>query len=250
PNANYHVPAGNPFGNAVWAYGLRNPWRNSFDAATGDFYIADVGQDNREELDFLPVGTGAGTNFGWAVREGMIATPNRAPVAGEPSPNDPTLVGPILDYQHNTGAFGGFAEIGGYVYRGPDAGAQGVYFFGDEVTSQLWTVHVVNGVAQDFDNRNSQIVISGGGSYANPTSFAQDGSNNLYVMTIGGNIFRIDPSVDAADSADTLQGGDGNDQLYGGVGSDLLEGDAGNDLLVGGIGNDTMIGGKGTDTAV
>jgi glucose/arabinose dehydrogenase len=249
-NHNYKIPAANPFGNAVWVYGLRNPWRNSFDPATGDLYIGDVGQGAREEIDYLPAGSPGGTNFGWAMREGFIATPNRAPVAGEPSANDPALVDPIVDYGHSISAFGGFAEIGGYVYRGPAPGAQGVYFFADEVSNQLWTLHVVDGAAQDFDNRNSQIVVTlGGPGLVNPSSFALDGSKNLYVITLGGSIYRIDPSADAADSADQLFGGLGNDLLYGGIGGDIIEGGLGADNLGGGLGDDTLSGGGGLDRA-
>ncbi|HEV3009515.1 MAG TPA: PQQ-dependent sugar dehydrogenase, partial [Burkholderiales bacterium] len=113
PARNYAIPAGNPFDNEVFAYGLRNPWRASFDSATGDLYIGDVGQAAREEIDFLAAGTGAGTNFGWRVLEGTV--PTSYPPLDNPPPNDPSLTAPIHEY----GRVEGRTIIGGYVYRGP-----------------------------------------------------------------------------------------------------------------------------------
>src|ERR671915_249013 len=126
---NYAIPAGNPFvgvegADEIFAYGLRNPWRASFDRATGDLYIADVGERAREEIDFLAAGTGAGTNFGWRVMEGTL--PTGYPQLDNPPANDPSLTPPIYEYGHDEGR----TIIGGYVYRGP-GGAQGEYFFAD-----------------------------------------------------------------------------------------------------------------------
>src|SRR5918999_86306 len=126
---NYAIPAGNPFvgvegADEIFAYGLRNPWRASFDRATGDLYIGDVGQSAREEIDFLAAGTGAGTNFGWRVLEGTL--PTGYPQLDNPPANDPSLTPPIHEYGRGEGG----SIIGGYVYRGPGA-AQGEYFFAD-----------------------------------------------------------------------------------------------------------------------
>ena len=154
---NYHIPDGNPFAGVdgarpeVWYYGLRNPFRDSFDSATGDFYVADVGQNVKEELDYVAGGVG-GLNFGWNVREGFNSYSG---------PDSPAFTPPVLDYAHNSGPYGGFAEIGGYVYHGP-GGAQGVYFFADDVSNNIWTTHIVNGAAQDFLNRNTYIRSDGG----------------------------------------------------------------------------------------
>src|SRR5205085_1008369 len=113
--ASYAIPVDNPFASGasgrpeVWAYGLRNPWRIAFDRQTGDLYIADVGQDLVEEVDFVPVGTGAGANFGWHVMEGSRCTN----LGGGPPCGSPTLTAPVVEYTH---AFG-CSIIGGAVYR-------------------------------------------------------------------------------------------------------------------------------------
>jgi glucose/arabinose dehydrogenase len=113
--ATYAIPPDNPFANGVagrpevWAYGLRNPWRIAFDRQTGDLYIADVGQDMVEEVDFVPVGTGAGTNFGWRVMEGSRCTG----LGGGPTCGAPTLALPVAEYTHDFGC----SIIGGTVYR-------------------------------------------------------------------------------------------------------------------------------------
>ena len=127
---NYAIPAGNPFAGAtagadeVWHYGLRNPWRNSFDAATGKLWIGDVGQGAREEVDVIPAGVG-GLNLGWNIKEGS------ANYAGGSAAG---LTAPILDYDHS--ASGGFAITGGYVYHGP-GGANGLYVYADFVTGPV-----------------------------------------------------------------------------------------------------------------
>jgi glucose/arabinose dehydrogenase len=127
----YTVPADNPFVSAsgyapeIWAYGLRNPYRNSFDRQTGDLFIADVGQNLREEVNFQPASFNGGANYGWDLREGTIETP----VGGGSLPG---AIDPIYDYGHGLGPFQGYVVIGGYVYRGMLAPQlHGQYFFGD-----------------------------------------------------------------------------------------------------------------------
>jgi Ca2+-binding RTX toxin-like protein len=237
---NYGIPPGNPFVNTngalpeIWHLGLRNPFRDSFDTATGDLYIADVGQDAHEEVDYVPAGIG-GLNFGWSIREGFAAFKG---------PDSSAFTDPILDIPHS-GALQAFALIGGYVYHGP-GGAQDQYFFGDDTTSQFWTTHVVNGQSQDFINRDAYL----SASIANPTSFALDGEGRMYVMTFGGSLYRLTPSINAGDGNDQLFGDSGNDTIYGGAGDDTLSGGDGNDFLIGGPGNDVLLGGAGFDTAV
>ena len=122
----YAIPAGNPFAKVggmpeIWAYGLRNPWRFSFDRLTGDLYIADVGQDAWEEIDFVTAGLPGGMDFGWSYYEGLH------PYKGQP-PANATFTWPISEYSHAYGC----AVTGGYVYRGTALPEwQGVYFFGD-----------------------------------------------------------------------------------------------------------------------
>src|SRR5262249_36641986 len=128
PGRNYRVPPANPFAGRpgargeIWAYGLRNPWRCSFDRETGDLYIADVCQDQWEEIDFQPAASRGGENYGWRLREGRHDT------GLDPVPAGAALVDPVHEYDHDTGV----AVIGGYVYRGaavPDL--RGAYLFAD-----------------------------------------------------------------------------------------------------------------------
>jgi glucose/arabinose dehydrogenase len=178
---NYGIPAGNPFADEIFAYGLRNPWRASFDRATGDLYIADVGQNAREEIDYLPAGAGAGSNFGWRVIEG--SRPTGYPQLSNPDADDPGLQGPILEYQHGLGDFEGFSITGGYVY-------QGLYFFADFVSEHLWTVRVVDGQATELTQHDDTRVVNGG-DLDRIASFAQDGKGDLFAIGLDGDIHRI-----------------------------------------------------------
>lgn len=131
PTHNYAIPSDNPFVNVagvlpeIYDLGLRNPFRDSFDRDTGDFYIADVGQDRFEEID---VGQ-PGANYGWNLKEGFADY-----LAGTRGPGQ--LTDPVYAYDHTVGK----AVIGGYAYRGESEGLQGVYFFADEVTSKILTL--------------------------------------------------------------------------------------------------------------
>ncbi|MGM9484537.1 PQQ-dependent sugar dehydrogenase [Roseateles sp. NT4] len=181
PNAagGYTVPTDNPFvgvaGNdEIWAYGLRNPFRNSFDRQTGDLWIGDVGQGAREEVNFASAaaGLGRGANYGWRVREGSIATP------GISDPTPPNLTNPIYDYGR---ANGDATVIGGYVYRGgADASLEGKYVFGDFISGRIWSFSsgTVTPLATPF-----------GGSTL--TSFGEGGDGALYAVGINGNIYQL-----------------------------------------------------------
>lgn len=230
PNRDYAIPDDNPFAGAVagadeiWAYGLRNPWRISFDSQTGDLYIADVGQGRREEVDFEPSGGPGGVNYGWDYREGSIQGPS-------PPPNPPNLTDPVFDYEH---PFGG-SITGGYVYRGAVGGLQGAYFFGDFVSKRLMTLRVVDGEAQGFIDHTAHIT---GATLGNISSFGTDNDGNLYVVTLAGSIYRLNPGVAAGDGSDILDGGSGDDHLFGGMRDDVLIGGTGHDTMTGGPDND------------
>jgi glucose/arabinose dehydrogenase len=185
PGLNYHIPADNPFvgqpgADEIFALGLRNPWRPSFDRATGTFYIADVGQDTWEEID---IGQN-GANYGWNHFEGPALFPGGDAISTGP------VVAPIYSYNHN----GASASItGGYVYRGDGDALQGDYFFADFVQGKVFTLHF-NGSAWVATDRTSQIVTDVG-QLILPSSFGEDARGNLYIVDLGGNIFRLTPTV-------------------------------------------------------
>lgn len=166
----YAVPSDNPFGNEVWVYGLRNPWRMSFDRATGDLYIGDVGQGAWEEIDFLPAGTGAGTNFGWDHREGAHDYEGGGPAG---------MVDPIAEYSHPEG---GCSVTGGYVYRGAMTEWTGIYLYGDYCTGLIWGLVQVNGGWQEQQLFDVNFTI---------TSFGQDETGEVYALSDNGNIYRL-----------------------------------------------------------
>ena len=186
----YTVPADNPFVGAagndeIWAYGLRNPYRNSFDRASGDFWIADVGQGLREELDFEAAGTAGGRNYGWRAREGSIDNPN----VGDPAPAN--AVDPIYDYAHGT--MGG-TVIGGYVYRGSgEAGLDGTYFFGDFNSGKIFSLRETGGAVGSFMDRTAELGTPFGGFTL--SAFGEDGAGNLYVMGLNGDVYRFAAAV-------------------------------------------------------
>ncbi len=193
-NANYAIPADNPFVNAagadeIYAYGLRNPFRSSFDRATGDLYIGDVGQDEIEEIDLIPAGVG-GLNFGWNILEGT-----RTFTAGATT----DLTPPIAEYLHDNSPTGGFSVTGGYVHRGSVEALFGQYVFADFVSGNIWSIPVSN-IAQgqtltgaDFTIQTSTLSTPDLGNIANISSFGEDDNGELYIIEFFRNeIFRIE----------------------------------------------------------
>jgi glucose/arabinose dehydrogenase len=247
PLRNYRIPVDNPFvgtagADEIWALGLRNPWRPSFDRGLNDLYIADVGQAKWEEID---IGQ-RGANYGWNVIEGPETFAGGNPSAG-------TLTAPIYYYSHSVGQ----SITGGYVYRGPNEGLQGQYFFGDFIAGTISTLHF-NGTSWVATDRTSQIHPDVG-TINNPSSFGEDALGNLYVVDFTGEVFRLTPTVTSNDVGDDLNGQGGDDMMFGGSGNDTLAGGTGNDTLNGGIGgdalmggpeNDTLVGGPGNDTVI
>jgi glucose/arabinose dehydrogenase len=171
----YAIPTDNPFANGgglweIWAYGLRNPWRFSFDKLTSDLYIGDVGQDAWEEIDYLSAGSPGGENFGWNYYEG------NHPYRGSP-PADTNFVPPVAEYGHDLGN----SVSGGYVYRGQDLPAwQGVYLYGDYGSGRVWgLLHLADGSWQ-----NSLMFETG----TNISSFGVDENGEIYLVDYTGNI--------------------------------------------------------------
>ena len=183
--AGYTVPPDNPFvGQAdaspeVWSYGLRNPWRFSFDPATGDLYIADVGQEAWEEVDVVTAaaGAGRGTNFGWNVTEG---TQCYATSACDPS----AFTLPVLEYSHGEGC----SITGGFVYRGAAIPAlQGHYFYADYCRGWVRSFRLQDGQAVEPQQWSA---LAPGGFV---TSFGQDAAGELYILSAEGRVSRIVP---------------------------------------------------------
>ena len=175
----YGIPPDNPFVGRpgarpeIWAFGLRNPWRYSFDRATGDLWLADVGQDAWEEVNVVRAGAKGGENYGWPLREG------KHPFRGGERP--PGAVEPVHDYSLDGGAC---AVTGGYVYRGRKLASLlgGKYVFADACVGEL---QVLTG-----DGRPERLELQ----VDSPSSFGEDAAGELYVLSLGGKVFRLDPA--------------------------------------------------------
>jgi len=196
PNLNYAVPADNPFAGVagargeIFAFGLRNPWRNGFDRVSGDLWIGDVGQGQREELDLITAGSAGGQNFGWRIREGDIPTPGISdpPVAG--------LIDPLLVYDHSVGQ----AITGGYVVHNPGSALDGQYVFADYVTGRIWAVGA-DGSAKtlaDATELTALLDAGAGGALGNISSFGEGASGELYIVDYGGKVVQIVPEPASA----------------------------------------------------
>jgi glucose/arabinose dehydrogenase len=183
----YAVPSDNPFvGHAgargeIWSYGLRNPWRFSFDAETSDMMIADVGQDSWEEVDYEPAGQG-GRNYGWSRMEGTHCFP---PGSGC-NPSGLTL--PVAEYGHGAGC----SVTGGYVYRGTDLPElRGTYFYGDYCTGIVRSLRIMMGHASQELDWTSALRTSAGGPMDGLSSFGVDARGELYLVLLGGEIYKL-----------------------------------------------------------
>jgi glucose/arabinose dehydrogenase len=158
----------------IVANGLRNPWRFSFDRFTGDLYLADVGQDAWEEVDYRPR-TSLNANFGWSRYEGHHDYNTGVALQGSFP-----LVFPIAEYSHSQGC----AIMGGYVYRGLQVFvARGRYFYADFCRGTFWSLQVVNGQATGLRRENFHVTL--------PTSFGEDSRGELYVVTLTGQVFKL-----------------------------------------------------------
>jgi glucose/arabinose dehydrogenase len=176
----YAIPPDNPFADGrdgapeVFAYGLRNPWRFSFDRSTGDLWIADVGQGDIEEIDFAPAGKGAGMNFGWSALEGTH------PFNSSSNPDGATL--PVYEYDH--ASTGGCSVTGGFVYRGDELRRlDGSYLFGDYCAGQLMALR------RSADG--SVTVTDLGLNVPRLSSFGEAADGSVYVLSTAGDVFRL-----------------------------------------------------------
>lgn len=179
----YAIPAGNPFARGggrpeIWAYGLRNPWRVAFDS--GLLYIADVGQDQWEEVDVSPARQ-AGINYGWNWYEGDHAFRTRGSWFGDGAPPlRSALNWPAVEYSHVDGC----SVIGGRVYRGSVAGLRGLYFYADECGGWIESFRWRNGRVEERTRWRAEPL-------ATPTAFGVDARGELYVLDLVGRVFRI-----------------------------------------------------------
>jgi|SRR3989344_5834367 len=167
----YSIPSDNPFvgvngRDEIWAVGFRNPWKFSFDKLTGDLFIADVGENKREEVNFSPFGTSKGVNYGWRCYEGTIDHNLSGCLARE------NYIFPIYDYPH--GVDNVCSVTGGFVYRGSKyPSLDSIYIYGDFCSGQIWGLRTINGIWENKLLLDSGALIS---------SFGQDLSGNLYVI--------------------------------------------------------------------
>jgi glucose/arabinose dehydrogenase len=174
PYDNYAIPSDNPFvgvdgADSVWAWGMRNPWRISFDRETGDLFIGDVGQDRYEEVDRESNASTGGGNFGWDIMEGKHCR-----VSGCTPPANDVL--PVAEYTHSLGC----SITGGYVYRGSHRDLQGLYVFGDFCSGRIWTMP--NAGSSITVRRDTSLSIS---------SFGESESGELYVTDLNGVLYRV-----------------------------------------------------------
>ena len=174
PYDNYGIPSDNPFvgvsgADEVWAWGMRNPWRLSFDRVTGNLFIGDVGQDRYEEVDRESNASAGGRNYGWDIMEGKHCRVDGC----TPPPND---VLPVAEYTHSLGC----SITGGYVYRGTHRDMQGQYVFGDYCSGRIWTMpHDGTSITQ---RRDTSLLIS---------SFGESQAGELYVTDLSGALYRV-----------------------------------------------------------
>lgn len=256
----YTVPLDNPFvgiagDDEIWSYGLRNPFRFSFDRLTGDLTIADVGQDEWEEVDFATraSGGGRGVNWGWDCREGAHDFPQTIGCMGA-APTDP-----VFEYPNDSARC---AVTGGYVVR--DLGLSelyGRYLYADICDGKIHSAQLASPRVTD-DRRELD--------FATPSSFGEDACGRVYAVSLNGTVSRFEdgtptdcssvlpppapapegrcgPIVSGGDGDDSLRGGPGAQDLLGRGGSDTLRGEGGGDCVDGGAGRDVIRGGDGRD---
>ena len=192
-DAGYTIPADNPFirdGGArpeIWAYGLRNPFRSSFDRFKGDFYIADVGQDAREEINFEIAGSVGGCNYGWPIMEGTKPNP------GVNDSRPPNAREPLLDYSHGSMMILRGCVIGGYAYRGTEIPElRGAFFFADFSNARIFSFRhhgdKITEITDWTDQLNPRLEVL---PLSGIVSFGEDDDGELYVIDLAGAVYRL-----------------------------------------------------------
>jgi glucose/arabinose dehydrogenase len=217
PNRNYAIPDDNPFVNdssvldEIIHFGMRNPWRFDFDRMTGDLLIGDVGQNAREEVDYLgraDVDAATFINWGWRCMEGAICTG----LSGCACPS-PTLTGPIAGYTHGVGQ----SLTGGYVYRGdaiPDLA--GTYFYADYQASKFFSIRYDGVTLSEVKMRTDELDPPGSLAINRPAAFGEDAAGEMYICDLlHGEIFRIVPDGPFRGLGNALAGVNGDPVLYG-----------------------------------
>jgi glucose/arabinose dehydrogenase len=206
PNRDYAIPADNPLvgitgDDEIWAYGLRNPWRMSFDSQTDDLYIADVGQDAIEEINVAPAGNSGGQNYGWRCMEGLSCTGLSGCGCGSG-----TLTNPLHTYGH-----GGIhcSVTGGYVYRGSDIPQfQGQYFFADFCSARIWSTQYTGTALTPPVERTDEFSPGGPFDIDFISSFGVDAHGELYLCDLTGDVYKVIPveplQVVASSPADNI----------------------------------------------
>jgi glucose/arabinose dehydrogenase len=192
PLLNYGIPTDNPFVGVagtraeIYAYGLRNPFRNGFDSATGNLWIADVGQSAREEINFIVASSAGGQNFGWRVREGDIATPG---VGGALQPG---MVDPVLVYNRSFG----FSITGGHVVHSDRLpGLDGQYLFADYGSDRIWS-RPADGSLLGMSGTTewtSLLNAGGAGALGGIVGFGEGATGELFIVEIGGRVVQVVP---------------------------------------------------------
>ncbi|HYE02408.1 MAG TPA: PQQ-dependent sugar dehydrogenase [Phycisphaerales bacterium] len=198
----YTIPPSNPYAgspttpNEIYMLGLRNPWKFSFDRLTGALYIADVGQDMQEEVNYFPPGAGNNANLGWRCMEGTFCTGLSGCTC-----NSPALWMPVHTYAHPTPQ-ASRSVTGGYVYRGNAIPRwRGRYFFADFVTNELWSFKLCGGIATDLVEHGADLR-SGGTitTFGGVAGIAEDAAGELYIVELFGNrVLKIVPQFPPAD---------------------------------------------------
>tara|TARA_Y100001970_G_scaffold288779_1_gene417008 strand:- start:881 stop:2044 length:1164 start_codon:yes stop_codon:yes gene_type:complete len=198
----YKIPASNPFidnSNAlpeIWAYGLRNPWRFSFDKKTGDLYIGDVGQNSWEEINFQYANSNGGENYGWNQFEGFDEFSDNPDINNSISPihvypNNANIYKVILGWDEDD--VYGCSITGGYVYNGDKIKPlKGYYLFADYCTGRIWAFQFLNNQVQDLKELTNNINLGNGEGTIYISSFGEDADGELYIIDYSGDIYKLE----------------------------------------------------------